>query len=72
MFKPLTLAAVLAVLPAVAAAADSPGDTPSGRQRVTIRGSGSSVEIERTQAPARKQPGRSRRSLPACSIRPLT
>ena len=58
MFKRLTLAAVLAALPAVAAAADATGDTPPGRQRVTIRGTGSSVEIERTQAPARKQPGR--------------
>ena len=55
MFKQLTLAAVLAVLPAVAAASDSPGDTPPGRQRVTIRGTGSSVEIERTEASARKQ-----------------
>ena len=56
MFKQLTLAAVLAALPAVAAASDSPGDTPAGRQRVTIRGTGSSVEIERTEASARKQP----------------
>ncbi len=56
MFKQLTLAAVLAALPAVAAASDSPGDTPPGRQRVTIRGTGSSVEIERTEASARKQP----------------
>ena len=55
MFKQVTVAAVLAVLPAVAAASDSPGDTSPGRQRVTIRGTGSSVEIERTQASARKQ-----------------
>lgn len=58
MFKRLALAAVLAALPAVAAAADAAGDTSPGRQRVTIRGTGSSVEIERTEAPARKQPER--------------
>jgi hypothetical protein len=57
MFRPLTLAAVLAALPAVAAAADAAGETPSGRQRITIRGTGSSVEVERTEVSARRQTG---------------
>ena len=55
MFRPFTIAATIALLSVFVSAANAFGDA-EGRTRVTIRGTGSGVRIERTEAPAAAPP----------------
>lgn len=50
MLSRLTLAAVFAALPAIVSAADAPARTPPEKPKVTIRGTGKNVVIERSDA----------------------